>query len=63
LKPRQKINQHDNRVVAPYPIFGPITPWFWLYPCHYSSWDYSSTHMQPYFIQYPIAYSNYNLSP
>ena len=43
-----------NCVVMPHS--GPVTPWFWPYPCYYIPLDYSRMYMQPYYIQYPSIY-------
>ena len=40
------------------PHSGPVTPWFWSYPCYYIPLDYSRMYMQLYYIQYPSVYPN-----
>jgi hypothetical protein len=47
-------HQQDNFSFAPYSFVGSVMPWSWSNPCYYLHAKYSSTHMQPYKIQYPI---------
>jgi len=47
-KPQDQPNSclhQGNSAVAPYLLFGLITPWFWPNPCCYSPLDYSRMHM------------------
>ena len=43
---------HQGDCVAAH--YGPIAPWF--YPYFYTPMDYSTRHMQSYYIQYPFIY-------
>ena len=46
---------HQGDCVAAH--YGPIAPWF--YPYFYTPMDYSTMHMQSYYIQYPPMCSNH----